>query len=312
GTFFIEVYGYWSGAWRLSFNFNFSYFAITLGLMIVTSYYVWIRRTEGAGSIVFRNKNIIDYLKYFSLGNLWMYVLYESRYLYEQWIPREFPLYTFYEMMLMAFVTIGLAYALTKATFLYDKVVKYYCLFLYGIGSLIGLVVTFTTPTLQRNFSENTAIEFLALGMLITFNVLVFYSGRDILISFIRQQYKNLELYPLILAVYLLGVLAAFINVQLHLGDVGFVFSSVFLVVAIAYILYGFQKKYVYIRRLGLGLTLLSTGKLILYDLSFLTESSKILAYFCFGIALLGISYMYQKVSSNQEAISHRKDGNTF
>lgn len=118
--------------------------------------------------------------------------------------------------------------------------------------------------------------------------------------AYIRGQYKNAELYPLILSIYFIAVLAAFLNVQFQLGDVSFVISLIFLAVAVGYILYGFKRKYVYVRRIGLGLTLFSTGKLFLFDLGFLTETSKILAYFCFGLVLLGISYIYQKVSSSQ------------
>ncbi|MNI88910.1 hypothetical protein D3C73_1462500 [compost metagenome] len=57
------------------------------------------------------------------------------------------------------------------------------------------------------------------------------------------------------------------------------------------------------IRRLGLGLTLLATGKMVFYDVSLLTAGSKIVAYFSFGILLLGISYLYQKVSSKMEEV---------
>ncbi|MFA9557113.1 DUF2339 domain-containing protein [Evansella sp. AB-rgal1] len=308
GAFFIEVYGNVIGMWYLSSNFNFKYFSITLGVMIVASFYTWLLKNKGAVDIPFYRINAIHYFKYLALGNLWIYIVYEARFLYEKWVPYSFGLYGFYEMMMISFLTIGLAYILTKITLFYDKIVKYYCLLLYGIGTFIGLAVTMFIPTLQYTLSENTMIDYLSLGLLISFHVLVFFSGRDLLLAFIKQQYKNLELYPLILAVYLLGVIAAFLTVQLHLGDVGFVFSSVFLVVAIGYILYGFQRQYVYIRRLGLGLTLLSTGKLILFDLSFLSESSKILAYFCFGIALVGISYVYQKLSSSQSGGRHRKE----
>ena len=304
-TFSFEIYGNMTGAWILSNTFNLKYFSITFGTMLVTLYYLWQEKQQGTRVIVFnRFKNLILTLKYISLTNLWFYVIYESRYLYYEWVPQDFRLFAFYEMMLVAFLTIGLAYAISKIPMFYDKVVKYYCLFLYGAGGILGLLVTLMIPVIQPEMNQNTAVEYLALGLLIAFNTLLFFTGRDLLIAYIRQEYKNLELYPVILGVYLLGVTAAFLTVQFRLGDVGFVFSSVFLVIAIAYIVYGFQKKYMYIRRLGLGLTLFSTGKLILYDLTFLSETNKIIAYFCFGIALIGISYLYQKVSSNQETAS--------
>jgi uncharacterized membrane protein len=38
-----------------------------------------------------------------------------------------------------------------------------------------------------------------------------------------------------------------------------------------------------------------------------LTSGSKIIAYFSFGVLLLGISYLYQKVSSRMEEIQARE-----
>jgi hypothetical protein len=136
------------------------------------------------------------------------------------------------------------------------------------------------------------------LFILIGFNVFVFLSGRDLLMTLIRREFKNIELYSTILGVYLLGILTAFLSIQFRLGDVALVFSLMYLLLAISYIMYGFRNKYVYIRRMGLGLTLFSTGKMLLYDLSYLTTGSKIIAYFCFGLLLLAISYIYQRVSS--------------
>ena len=49
---------------------------------------------------------------------------------------------------------------------------------------------------------------------------------------------------------------------------------------------------------MGLGLTLLATAKLVLLDMTYVSAGSKIVSYFVFGVILLGISYMYQKVSS--------------
>jgi len=63
------------------------------------------------------------------------------------------------------------------------------------------------------------------------------------------------------------------------------------------------------IRRLGLGLTLFATGKMVFYDVSLLTAGSKIIAYFSFGLLLLGISYLYQKVSSRMEEIQAKVEG---
>ncbi|MDY7224202.1 DUF2339 domain-containing protein [Halalkalibacterium halodurans] len=281
--------------------FHFKYTAVLIGLLTTTVYYAIEQRKEGSSYIFSWFKDLPLYLKYVTLLALWWYVIYESQYWYDQWVPDTFTNSSFYKGLLIAFLHIGLAYVVKKISLLYDRIVSYYCLALYAIGSLVGLILTFTMPTLEETMAQNTFAHYLALLLLIGFNLLIFFSGRDLLLAYIKQQYKDIELYPTILGVYLLGILAAFLTVQFRLADVGFVFSSVFLIVAVGYILYGFKKQYVYIRRIGLGLSLLSTGKLFLFDLTFLTETSKILAYFCFGVVLLGISYLYQKVSSKEQ-----------
>jgi uncharacterized membrane protein len=305
-AFYCEIFGALTGEWSTTLYFNFKYLTIMLGMLLVTFYYLWDEKKQRISSPVFFRyfSEMITYFKYFTLANLWIYLIYESKHLYHQMVPVEFSQYNFYEMMLLAFMTIGLAYTMTKVTILYDRIVKYYCLFLYAVGSIIGLVVTVSIPLLDSDMANNTYVEYLSLGLLIGFNILVFFSGRDVLIAYIRQQFRNIELYPLIAAVYLLGISAAFLYEQFQFGDIGLIASIVYLGLAIGYILYGFRNKFVYIRRLGLALTLLSTGKLFLIDLAFLADGSKIFAYFCFGIALLGISFIYQRVSYKLEVLS--------
>jgi len=237
------------------------------------------------------------WFKYAALLNFWAYLLYALGRLYTVVVPENFAHARFYHLLLAALVTMGMAFVLPKVAVLYDNVVKYYTILLYVVGYTISLCVTVGLPSLRSSFTPNTGEDYLALVVLTAFNILVYFSGRDLLIAFLRREYKSIELCPVILAVYLLGIITAFLGVQLQLNDAGLVFSLVYLLLAVLYIAYGFRQRYVYIRRFGLGLTLLATGKLLLYDLSLLTTGSKIIAYFSFGIILLGISYLYQRVS---------------
>lgn len=299
GTFYLLDLGMYDLIGYKNHHFVVKYSSVVIGMVLVTMFYA-IRQAKH-GALLYGHPTeakLITWFKYFTLANVWFYLLYETERLYKAAVPHSFSHYSFYEELLMAFVTMAFAYVLTKITVLYDRIVKYYCLFLYAVGCLICLFVTMNIPAMKGSYSENTAVEYIALLVLIGFNGFVFFISRDFLIAWIRRQYKSIELYPMIVGVYLLGVLTAFLNVQFQLGDVGFIFNLLYLLLAIAYIMYGFCNRYVYIRRLGLGLALFSTGKLFLYDLSFLSTGSKIIAYFCFGIVLLGISFMYQKVST--------------
>lgn len=282
-------------------HFDIKYSSVTAGTLLVIFYYS-LRWKDKPATVFYSasEASLLSLFKYCALVNLWFYLLYESNHLYQLWVPRSFSHFEFYTGLLIASVTIGLAYTLTKVTVLYDRVVKVYCVILYGIGCLTSLLVTLTEPALSEPIADNSAVSYISLGLLIGYNLFVFFIGRDFLIAVIRRQFKSIELYPLLAGVYLLGILTAFLSVQFRLGDISLAFSLLYLLLSIAFIMYGFSKKYVYIRRLGLGLSLLSTGKLFLYDLSLLTTGSKIVAYFCFGLVLLGISFIYQKLSNRQ------------
>ncbi len=287
------LFGYDDSYYTLKYSF------LTVGMLLVTLFYA-VQQQKRVAQLFSRpyEAQLVTAFKYASLLNVWFYLMYVLGDFYNTWVPSDFSHFDFYNSLLTASITIALAYGLSKVNVLYDQVVKYYGMFLYGIGYLICIMVTLTAPALQSDYTYNSATEYIALGILVGFNVLVFFSIRDVLIAVIRQQYKSIEIYPVALGVYLLGILTSFLVVQFQLEDIGLIFSLLYLLLAIVYIAFGFRYRYVYIRRFGLGLTLAATGKLILYDLSLLSTGSTIIAYFTFGIVLLGISYGYQKVSS--------------
>lgn len=287
--------------------FDIKYSSVMVGMLLVMLFYaVGIHRGQSNPQESLRSAHPIvrhglTGFKYFTLANLWVFLLIESNKLYEHWVPYRWVQYDFYELLMAAMITIGLAYGLSRTAVLYDRIVKYFSWFLYMIGYILCLVITIREPVLQPSYMDNTAADYFALVLLIGFHVLVFFSARDFLLAALRRTYTNSELYPVILGVYLLGITTAFLDVQLRLGDISLMFSFLYLLLAISYIVYGFRYKYVYIRRLGLGLTLFATAKLVFYDLSFMSSGGKMVGYFCFGLVLLGISYGYQKVSSKLE-----------
>ncbi|MNE42338.1 hypothetical protein D3C80_1364580 [compost metagenome] len=218
-------------------------------------------------------------------------------------MPEEFTRATFYRLLLSAVLTLGLAYALPKIKVLYDATVAYMVYFLYATGYVLCIALTVGQHSLKADFSDNTAADYAALGLLILFNLFVWQSGGRLLKALLKREYNNEELYPVVMGVYLLAIITAFLGVQLRQNDGGLVFSLTYLLLAVLFILFGFHRRYVYIRRFGLALSLLATGKLLLYDLTLLNTGSKIIAYFSFGLCLLGISYLYQRVSARMEEV---------
>lgn len=68
------------------------------------------------------------------------------------------------------------------------------------------------------------------------------------------------------------------------------------MVLAFFSIIYGIKKRFLYVRRIGLFLSILANVKLFIYDLSYLSMAYKIIAYFSFGLVMLAISYVYQQL----------------
>lgn len=293
-----------------SLDFAWKYTFISLGLLALTLFYAFRLQDEGdARRYNPADRSMLRTIKYAALVNIWLYLVYETGRIYNHVMPVWSDLYEFYRLLLITAVTLVLAYGFSKASFLQDRFVKTYVRFLYGMGYLVCVVLTMTVPALQEVSHYNSAQNYISIVILIVFNLMVFFSGRDLISGLLEPHSKHREWYPVILGVYLLGIITAFLAVQFHLGDIGWLFSLVYLLLAIGYIVCGFRYKYLHIRRVGLGLTLLATGKMLLFDLELMTTASKIAAYFSFGVALLGISFIYQKVSNKiaAEEAEHAK-----
>ncbi|WP_245237075.1 DUF2339 domain-containing protein, partial [Paenibacillus ihuae] len=284
--------------------FALKYTFITAGMLVVALLYA-IRHSRREILLASSPAEVQAgiWFKYAALVNTYAYILYESLHLYDLYVPEDFTRATFYRLLLSALLTLGLAYALPKIKVLYDATVGYMVYFLYAIGYVICLALTVGQHSLKANFSDNTAADYAALGLLILFNLFVWQSGGRLLKALLKREYNNEELYPVVMGVYLLAIITAFLGVQLRQNDGGLVFSLTYLLLAVLFIMFGFRRRYVYIRRFGLALSLLATGKLLLYDLTLLNTGSKIIAYFSFGLCLLGISYLYQRVSARMEEV---------
>jgi hypothetical protein len=281
--------------------FNFKYFAVSAGMMLLVLVYLKGQQYPGDGAIGIN----ITYFKYFSLINIWIYLLYTATWLYDYAVPLNYH-YDFYRWLALALVTFGTGYAVAAVPILYDRVVRYFSSFLYLAGCLATLHINIGIPVLKLSVPGGAA-EYLALAVLLLYNCFVLFFARRFILVAIRDRNLSLEVYPLFMGVYLLLVTSIFMIFQSGLSVSTLSFSLVWLILAVGYILFGFSKRYVSIRRFGLGLSLFATGKLFIFDLSYLTSVRRIIAYFCFGMILVGISYIYQRLEKNVEGY-HRAE----
>ena len=161
-------------------------------------------------------------------------------------------------------------------------------IFLYMISA-----ITVLPAVTQQQFK---ILGYFSFAVLIIFNVIIVYNIRETVIRFFKYNYTNLELLPLAVAVFLLINISILIIRQFHFYHTGLILSLSYIILSIGCIIFGFLRKYTYIRYFGLGLTFFSLGKLLIWDLHGLDEAGRIIAYFSYGVLLIGISFIYQQI----------------
>ncbi|MCX7745880.1 MAG: DUF2339 domain-containing protein [Clostridia bacterium] len=289
-------------------HFHFRYLAIMAGLTYTLLMYLFEMKKGNILRFSIRGK-LVTGLKYFTTLNVWVYLIYTANSFYSKWMVDEKIIgrdhESFFRLILFSIITILFSFLITKIPVLYDKIIRNFSVFLFLLADLMCVIVSFI-PVFEPHQGN---LKYLAVGIVIAFNVFAFLSIRDLLIRLIRELDFSLEAYPLIIAVYLLSMSTGLLTVQFNLGKLNLLFSLLYLVAAFLCILYGFMKKYIWIRRFGLGLSFFSTAKLFIYDLAFLKTEGRIVAYFIFGILLIGISFAYQKLGRCIEATNKNGEG---
>ena len=292
--YFFDLLTFWSGQKEF---FDFKYFSIIAGEILLLVIYLKEMAKGEISEYSDKAKNI-DWFKYFTLANLWVYLIYLGMKIYNTLIPEN--IYNnFYIMLIFSIITIAFAYIIPKIPLLKDENVKQSALCMYLLGDIVCIYINFFIPVSIN--TNNPAFYYLSLTILILYNIFMFFNLRDLVIYYIKEKNYNLEIYPLIMSILLFGNISAFLIIQFKLGNNNLLFSFIYLGLAISYIAYGFVRRFSDIRRFGLALALFATAKLFIYDLSFLQTIWKIISYFVFGLILLGISFIYQKMKDRAD-----------
>lgn len=281
-----DFIGYWGNDY-----FTLKYTLITISIIYIFTIYA--KKLSDKELFKYTNKGkLLTYYKYFTIINTWIYLIRitETYYKYIQIQNNK----EFYFMILVSMITAGFAYGISKIKIIQDKVVKTTYICQYIIVDIIGFGMNFSNI-------EQSSDKAVPIMILILYNILVFFSIKELILKFIKEKGFSLEIYPIAMALYVLGSSTALIINQLNLSNINLTMSILFIAMSFIYIIYGFRKRFVILRRFGLGLSIFSTGKLFIFDLAFLDTLGKIAAYFCFGIVLMGISYIYHKLTRSAE-----------
>ncbi|MCL2362695.1 MAG: DUF2339 domain-containing protein [Defluviitaleaceae bacterium] len=276
-----------------SAHFGFRYLAVTAGSLLVLGAY-FLKKTNFEGPTrVFRN---------IVLTNVWIYLLYLASHLSDR-LDWAYPLSAAYlTVAVQAALTWGVAFGITRIKAVFDNTTRLIAILLYLAG-IIGLfALNFSTrPSLAPIGIGNPGVTVSATIVIIAISSLGIFSLYDLQKHLVARGILRLEYLHVNLTIYALVIVTQ--NVIIHYGvEFTNIWLSVFYVLsALGWIIYGFAKGHMMLRRNGLGLALLAVAKVFILDLTGLSLEQRIASFFVMGILLVGIGFMYQYFSKKLE-----------
>ncbi len=282
-------------SWTYHYLFAYKYFAITLGSLIILGTYMYKKMMAGWFAKIY---------KYFALANVWFYTLYIigklGTMLFENYSGRLYNIG--YLIAATAIVsTFLIAYTIPRIKILSDMGTKIMSIVLYVIGILWLLVINSISSPIHNSLSAPLGIMLIGTLVLIIVGLISVLAVRDLMGLIVTGRKLGIEWYPLIISGYFILILTQNLITQYDLSFSSAVISIIYVLTAFAWIVYGFVKRYSFIRRFGLGLAILAVIKLFIIDLFSLTQGFRIVSYFALGITLVAISFVYQYFSKRLE-----------
>ena len=272
--------------------FAYKYLAVTLGGAVVLFALAYKKNL----SSVLENS-----FKYAVLTNSWLYSMYLvslcEDYLVKQISGTAYNPY-FFLMAMAVFATFAWSALLPRIPIVADKPVKY-----ISVGlSVLGMAALLAATKMWEGFYVSTAGYPMPAAAVVSLVfaalcALALFAMRGVLTHFALSGGASVEWLPFGVSAYFLAWLTEALIFQYGLRITSIAISIILVVAALAWIIYGFVKRYAFMRRFGLILSFLAMAKLFLVDLTAFTQGSKIVSYFAFGATLLCISYVYQYFS---------------
>jgi len=279
-----------------NFLFVFKYFAITVGSLIILGAHMRLKMMSG---------QFVKIYKYFMLANVWIFLLYLIAKL-EEALYVVYGRETVFQIdylfgALGISVTLLLAYAYPRIKLLSDQGTQIMSIALHIIGILTLLGINSSMKPVSHEYiqMETNTLGYSIVGavILILLGVLSAFAVRDLMKSVVQQRKLSIEWLPLVVSGYLVIILTQNLIVQFGLQFHSVAISIIYILTALAWIAYGFVRRYSFIRKFGLGLAILAVVKFFLIDISGLTQGYIIVSYFTLGMTLIGISFIYQYFS---------------
>ena len=254
-------------AWIEHYLFFYKYLAITLGGLVILGAYMHKKMMAGT---------FIKIYKYFALVNVWIFAMYSI--LRELWsaLHKLYGGRTVYQIdyllsALAIAVTFALAYAFSRIKLLSDLGMKILSIVLHVVGiSLLAVVNASMSPVANAYLGVDTpafGITIAGTAILAVLGILSVLALRDLVKVIVLELKSGVEWFPLVISGYFVMILTQNLVVQFGLSFSSAAISIIYVLTALAWIIYGFTRRYSLIRKFGLGLAISSVVKLFLFDL---------------------------------------------
>jgi len=277
------------------------YSAITLGSLFILGAYMCKKMMRGG---------FVSIYKYFAVINAWVYILYIIGRIQNMLHPSFYLGAIVYQLSYLASaasitVTFLAAYIISRVKLLAEKGIKMLSVIFYFIGIIWLFCINSSYFPVDPVYFTATAPKFgvTLVGTLIlaVLGILSVLSMLDAMKIIIIERKKGIEWLPLIVSGYFVILLSHNLIAQYNLSFSSAAISIIYVLAALAWIIFGFMRRFVFIRRFGLALAIFAVVKLFLLDLTGLTQGLRIVSYFALGIVLIAISFVYQYFSKRLE-----------
>ncbi len=266
------------------------YFAITLGSVVVLAALLHKRVALNSYENVFKLAVLI---------NIWFYLIYLSFRVKSYLLSGGIGLYDtdFLVGLLLITITFITAFGFTRIRLILDNGVRFISLGLYLI-TIFSVSSQMMSGRLLRVMPGDGSVPFYALAvsgiLFLVIGVIAVIALRYVMMFFVLEARMPMEWLPLAMSIYFFILISQIIITQYSVAITSIVISLAYVVSALGWVAFGFWKRSAYVRKFGLGLSVLSAAKLFLIDLPDLSQGYRIVSYFAFGITLLAISFIYQ------------------
>ena len=279
--------------------FVYKYLSITVGSIVII------------GALIYKNNLLGKQIKLFKYAvtiNIWFFSMYIigiklSELLSELLVRSSFDV-DYLITAAIVLVSFVLAYIIPRIKVLLDRFMKVLSTIIYAVGLIILFVLNFNSPVIGHLNEVPLTISIIGTIELAVIALLSILVVRDLVLTLVTEKKLGIEWYPLIISFYFVVILTQNLITQFKLEMNNAAISIIYLITALAWITFGFIKRYVLIRRFGLGMCILAVAKLFIIDLSFLSQGYRIVSYFVFGVTLIAISFVYQYFNKRIDTIS--------